>query len=674
MQQKIQPFFIVKMILILIVLGWITYFAKVQGIYIPISHLDGYFQTASGLYRLDSGQFPGKDFLPYLGIGPLFLIYPFFKILGANISASVVASQFVVLLLAWLFISILWQLLCKPRSFLTSLAIGGFFLLCFYQAILFLSPYFVSTEPTSPTDTGPYIWQIAQNIKAGSSLRAIRASLPTLVAFIYYLLILKIKKPSIKYLLSGFLAGATLLWSNDYAIPTSFLFVIFVFFIAYFRCELNAKNGIFFIITFILSWSALITLATQNHVFDLLSYNFRDVAYDQWWYFAPYTEVARLLHIGDIKKLFYLYCIPSYILVIVYTYLFFKRHAIEYALIAWIGLALFCGGALSCIGGHVSIFYFGAFIYWGFLVITILICRFLWNRALHLFTKEKDKSFTLACTMLLALAISSMMLVGQYNIYQGGLKVAQNKDKYFYVHELGGYLDNEWKGYVQLARESKSKKTIEEYWGIWSAITRTPSLWPVDSAIHALGKVREQAQLALSHADILISSNTNFYPLAISPKWQAWSYTANFWFYEEIMKNRNLVGISPTTFIWIKNNSAIEWPAIQCLIDSQTNTVTVQAPHSGHYAIQISYQLAGSGRTLLLFKSDVTNPVEGYVSINPTGKQATFPLYFEQAGQQQIQPKVLGREIFNLKILQCEANAIDFPMLNNKGEMTIPVQ
>lgn len=65
---------------------------------IPTKHLDGAFQTASGLFRLAAGQWPGEDFLPYLGLGPLFVLYPFFLLAGGDVAASEFAAWFTTLL------------------------------------------------------------------------------------------------------------------------------------------------------------------------------------------------------------------------------------------------------------------------------------------------------------------------------------------------------------------------------------------------------------------------------------------------------------------------------------------------------------------------------------------------------------------------------------------------
>lgn len=86
----------------------------------PTFHLDGAFQTASGLFRLDSGQFPGKDFFPYLGVGVILALYPAFKIFGSDLSASDFSAHFMTLIFSGISISLIWHLVFRPKSIITS--------------------------------------------------------------------------------------------------------------------------------------------------------------------------------------------------------------------------------------------------------------------------------------------------------------------------------------------------------------------------------------------------------------------------------------------------------------------------------------------------------------------------------------------------------------------------
>ncbi len=93
---------------------------------IPVAHLDGAYQTASGLFRLHAGHLPGRDFFPYLGVGLLYAIYPFFKMAGAHLAASVFAAQLAVSVACALAVALVWQLVWRRSSILQSLVCGAF--------------------------------------------------------------------------------------------------------------------------------------------------------------------------------------------------------------------------------------------------------------------------------------------------------------------------------------------------------------------------------------------------------------------------------------------------------------------------------------------------------------------------------------------------------------------
>ena len=349
--------------IILCWMGWAVFYSLSAAINIPTFHLDGAFQTASGLYRLDSGQIPGKDFYPYLGIGPLLVLYPFFKAFGANISASVFSAQLVVLLIGMLSTALIWQLIWRPKSFVTSLAVGS---------VLFLTPFAVSIFLSQPLP----VW-MEFGVSPGNSLRPIRAAAPYLIVIAYYFFIFRINKPQKKYILSGLLTGSVLLWSNDFAIPSAGLFAIFVFITAL-RCrEFLIKNSLFYLVATIISWMTFLTFATYGHPMELLKYNFLDVAQDQWWFFGPYGESTRIFYLQKLTRIFsqenY---IPLLVLALMAVLASITR-LIEHVLLLWIGVVLFAGGVAASVGGHLG-HYFGAFYFWGMTAIYVGMFRLAW--------------------------------------------------------------------------------------------------------------------------------------------------------------------------------------------------------------------------------------------------------------------------------------------------------
>jgi hypothetical protein len=145
---------------------WAFASALTVAIDLPVVHLDGAFQTASGLYRLDAGQLPGKDFFPYLGVGPLMLLYPAFKLAGGNLAASVFSAHFATLMLGWLSTAILWRMLFRSHSFATALAAGGALFVVPFTDVRQLGWHlnvYVEGEPLDPEVVGlPNLFTVSE--------------------------------------------------------------------------------------------------------------------------------------------------------------------------------------------------------------------------------------------------------------------------------------------------------------------------------------------------------------------------------------------------------------------------------------------------------------------------------------------------------------------------------
>lgn len=178
-------------------LAWAAIYAMTTAINAPTFHLDGAFQTASGLFRLDSGQSPGKDFFPYLGIGPLLALYPVFKAFGSDVSDSVISAQVMTLVLGSLSVSVIWHFIFCPRSIVTSLVV---------RSVLFVLPI-----ATAESFSLPLYYSLNFAITPGNSLRPIRVVAPYLIIIIYWLLIVNLKSEILKHCLSEILTGSTLL-------------------------------------------------------------------------------------------------------------------------------------------------------------------------------------------------------------------------------------------------------------------------------------------------------------------------------------------------------------------------------------------------------------------------------------------------------------------------------
>ena len=644
---------ILKLGIILCWLGWAIFYSLNISIHIPTTHMDGAFQTASALHRLDAGQVPGRDFYPYLGVGPVLTLFPFFKLFGANIAASVFSAHLTVLIFVMLSIALICHLMWRPKSYLTSLAAGTVLFSASIAPVVIVRylpcvsyPDFVGWGINLPN-------LIEWGLTPGNSLRPLRSIAPYLTAYLLYFAVFRIASAPRKYICAGVLTGFTLLWSNDYAIPTAGLLLFAVLVHSQVRNELRKKNVFLYFGSSILSWVLLLSIVTLGHPLQLLQYNFFDVAQEQWWFFGPYGEGSRINSIQDLSFLFSAYNSLSLFVLGGVAVLALRTRLVEHALLLWIGVALFAGGVVSSVGGHMADYYFHAFQYWGMVTAIAGLARMLWL-ATRRFASD-DYNYKLH-RLFAALCISILLMITSYSQYRVEFSGAKNAPNRFFVPELGGYLGNEWSDYIKQARGTADKLVIEEYWGLWSATQRKFPPWPVDSVIHALGHTRELARESMQHADIVISTK-----YSNSPPYQPWNLSQSYWFYENLLKEWSVFQESPTTVVWHRDKNPRPVVAVNCTVNANSQSLDVQVAKAGFYEIGMLYKLEGSGRAISMIKNNISygDDANGYVSINPKGTYVKFPAYLT-VGQGNLDTIIMGNKGVKFNISACTANHLSF--------------
>ncbi|MHC8295308.1 hypothetical protein [Pseudomonas sp. LB3P58] len=629
----------IKLCAIFCFIGWAVFYSLFIPIFTPTFHLDGAFQTASGLYRLDAGQMPGRDFFPYLGIGPLFILFPLFKLLGSNLAASGFSAQFIVLIFGAAAVSIIWHLIFKPEKKIDSILAGS---------VLFIGSL------ATLTATGHMVPNWLQfGLTPGNSLKPVRAFLPYMA--IAFLAIPLGRIGAIRFLYRGAFCGAILLWSNDFALSTAALFSLLMIPLAGREKCINARCIASYTAALTVSAVTLYCITTAGHPLDFLKYNFIDVAKDQWWYFGAYGETARIYNLGQLTRLFaednYL---PTAVLLATSAYAAVSKRS-DVGLVSWIGLALFAGGAVASVGGHLGD-YMGPFYFWGAWVVIV--------SALTIVEKTFnawDGRRMVVSIGSLALSIAALTL--SITAFESSSSSAKHNPDLFYSPELGGYLNNEWKDYIEMAKDSKNSIVIEEYWGLWSATRKSFSGWPVDSVIHALGGVRVIASERLKNANIVISTRNS-----LSNVWQPWSLSQNYWFYKELIENFTPYATSPNTLVWKRKATTARSADTACIYtNAEPAMITISNDKKGFYEVTMEYEFSSNGRFLTMIKNNISFAAnaQGYVSFDPAGSIVTFPAYLKN-GSTPLDVTLIGAAPRTFSIKSCRAKFIT----DNDDEVT----
>ena len=433
----------------------------------------------------------------------------------------------------------------------------------------------------------------------GNSLRPIRSFIPYFSASLIYFLVLSRLQPVVLYAGIGGIAGMTFLWSNDYGLSTAMLIIILGIFLAYRSNELNTKNLLSIFGSALIVGVGGLMIATNGHAVELLQYNFIDVATDQYWYFCCWDPNIKIFTVSEVfsKFMFAKHNIGLWFVVwiamLVSTH---RSYSVEKLLILFIGLALFFGGAIASIGGHIERGYMAAFFFWCQSITFVYSVCWIFKRLSDLRTFKlphslfakiwkgmgKQGSNLWGWVVLLATGSVLIVSVAQYQNYKA---TARDDPARFYVKELGGYLPLAWFKHVELARSNKDKYVIEEYWGLRGGVARNRNLLPVDSTIHALGNVRErfQAQMETLPDHVITSS------LEKSQPWYGWLISANWWLYKILLENYDYQQTSPSTYFWSKLGRTYEWPSVGCRIESNANgkAVVIEASHTGYFEVTL---------------------------------------------------------------------------------------
>lgn len=614
---------------------------------VPTWHMDGSFQTASGLYRLADGQWPGRDFFPYLGIAPVLVLYPVFALLGGELTDTVFAARLVALLTFEAVVGLLAVLVAGRRP-LRALAWGA------AAAALLV----VVAELVAPGLWGAWNGLLGAAALPGNSLRPIRGFAPYLLAAVAYVLLRRgwtVRRAAAVGAVAGVVAA---LWSNDYGPVSGGLLLAVVTYQVLRRGWVPRLPGLAALwATAAVGYLVAGLVATAGHLPALLAYNFSDVRNDQFWYFGPWTEPFRVFSVGDLLRIMAdelsLYPLPVLAAVAVYALV---RRGLGSLLVAYLGTATFLGGLIGTVGGHAAD-YFWAFVLWGYAVTAVGAVRLAalaLERLPALRTPGTALRLAGAAATVAVLAVAGTAAV-QDARQRGGLFAAD--PRFVYDAGLGGYLDAAFADQVRTAREREAP-VVEEYLGL-SGVVDGPQSASVDSVIAALGRQREAFAARLADRPGLV--------VTTAPEvndWVTWNLSANWWFYRDLFQGYAPVRTSPLTLGWTPAEPAT-WAQVPCRTEG--SQVVVGAPAAGLYEVTLRYQGPGRGaRAFTMVQNDIDVAVDagGFVALDPGAREQRFPVAVRDPGSggTVLATRDVPGDGGPLTTLEsCSASAITFP-------------
>ena len=598
------------------------YISRIDTLILSDNHIDGFFQTYNGLFRIAKGERVGVDFFLYLGPGVYYTMMPLYLWFGNDLSASILASDFIVSLIGFLIALILLKSLKIKNDIFYPLSI-----------LLALILVIVRIDILEP----------------GNSLKSLRDLPSYLPAFIFLFIYSKYLEK--KILLMGFTMGLLTVFSPASSVASTIIYSFFIFFVLInnFRDQM-IKKILLIGLSFIAGLSVWF-FYDKDGLFGNLGYMFIDISQNQKWFFPAYN---------DSYLIFSLYFKKYILLISILICIFMRKKTIESFLIIATSSSLFLTGIISTLKGHFYISYFHMFDFFSSIYIILFIISLIFDKYEYKFNKnifiqriQKNKSVYINLSVCVILICTFTCV---YIEYDHKRKSLDRDQRFIFISELGGFIDKKNQKTIEYIRKNKDLIFLEEYSGIPMAIVKQKPITNVDSIIHAMGRKRDSFHKNIKEDKIDIITSTN----PESSPWMNWNMAQNWYFYKNLFINYEIDYKGYRILFWKKSkiNNLASIKKVNCEINDENKSITINNGNNGFYSIDINYKL--KDKSLLLVDVNLYTLSIRRLSLPPHLNRFEFPskkgnIYFETI------PKIAKG---GLTLVSCSAE--DFTLVVDK--------
>ena len=561
----------------------------------PILHIDGAFQTASFLYRVNSGDIPGRDFLPYLGLGIGWALYAPFALLGGRLSDS----EFLAVLYTQLSVAI-GALLVADLTNDKAIPSKPFRLVVVVASALIFSQSYLHNRLLADHVFNSFL---EERILPGASLRSLRSFVVYVEIAAFYYIMPRAHSSVTRLFIAALISGLASTWSLDYSFPALLAGWLFYFLYHYprpinpaaismsdkpYRLGFGNSPVLFFYLcrnVFLLAALSIflsfifVSIMTQGHFSEYLHYII-GVSRDQQWYFnLPAYGSDYVVRMQSIWQLFgSTLSLPLLVSFLVLLYALFKAiclRSVNYISLFSLGTGLFASGILTSYSSATP-GYYGAFVFWGYLTILgILINAFFRVLPAHHVTRF---SRTTSCLSLFLLLIPVAFALNTYTLERKRINVEISSGESKWLPFLNSYgptwIANDIENVNRLV--PRRATAISDYWNWLNLSLSTKSTLRVDSLIHAIGSEREKS-LSLLHRvppDYVFTTSLGF-----SKDWSRWNMSYNWWFFKGLRRDYRLVYRGNSINVWKRKTNLAEnslsIPLSECRVTNDDNTFSI---------------------------------------------------------------------------------------------------
>lgn len=541
--------------------GVFVVLAALRGAWLLHAHslnsIDGALQTWFAADHFARGEALGTAFQSYLGITMVLALLPVFVAGGKTLFASTLAAYTLVLLgafacsyaCAWLIRPI------PPRRR--------------WQAALVLLALFYCAGPLAGQASG-IVWPAT--LEPGVSLRPLRGALPFFVMPFFVVLVRRVLMEGRALaggLPLGLVAGAGLMWSNDAGIPLVIALTGALVLALWERPLLLAKTLAGLALGVMASAGAILMGVTHGAPGPWLQYNFRDVAADQFWFFAPWDRNTRILSPADLPQiLVQADPLAALGLVVLAGCLAFaavlrlrRRSApVRGSAFLFVGASVLGTALVPQIGGHVGAEYNGITFVLAACAPLIVLPAGLWRRARDVLRIASPRQIAVLT------GVSALAMVGA----EGARLVAspERAERTAYDPALGFHVTPSYMQDLAAMRQlaaawdaagiPPNRRLLSVYTSPLDIAAGVRSPADVGSLIHALGPEKRAAFTALV-AERKVAAVTTIAPDYSG--WEGWLTRANWPFFRALRENYAPIARNDQQVLWVRDQNKRADPA-----------------------------------------------------------------------------------------------------------------
>ncbi|MBA4007507.1 MAG: hypothetical protein C0486_01850 [Erythrobacter sp.] len=584
--------------------GVFVVLAALRGAWLLHAHslnsIDGALQTWFAADHFARGEQLGTAFQSYLGVTMVLALLPVFVGFGKTLFASTLAAYMMVLAGAF------------ACSYACAWLIRPIPARARWQAALVLLFLFYFAGPMGGQATG-IVWPAT--LDPGVSLRPLRGALPFVVMPFFVVLVRRVLlegRALAAGLPLGLVAGAGLLWSNDAGIPLVLALTGALVLALWERPLLLAKTSAAFALGVMVSAGAILMGVTHGVPGPWLRYNFRDVAADQFWFFAPWERATRILTPADLPQIL-VHADPLAALGLVVLALSLAFAAVQRlrrrsapvrgSAFVFVGASVLGTALVPQIGGHVGAEYDGITFVLAACAPLIVAPAGVWRRVRGVLRIASPKQVALLA------GVSALAMVGAEAARLAASPARAERTAY--DPALGFYVTPEYAEDLTAMRQlaavwdaqgiPQDRRLLSVYTSPLDIAAGVRSPADVGSLIHALGPEKRAAFTALVARRQVAAVTT------IAPDysgWEGWLTRASWPFFRALRDNFHPVARTDQHIVWAAGGGKFKRSDAFCDVVHVTNDrteISITSLSAGLASIRLERSGAyASGRAAML--------------------------------------------------------------------------